>query len=511
MRKSLPYIAMTLVFCFALFDGAQLASAESIKELEEEMNRADSEQKKLEQERHEISSEKLETEEKLNGNLKEQKSVSDEIKDIDAKVAQTQNQLTAKEQEIHKVSEEIKDLEGSIKSLGKEIVVLNNDIKELKIKIKKRQGLLENRLRSIQKSGGQTTYMQVILGSTSFADFVSRSLTVTTIMNQDKSIMEQHAIDQETLEIKVAEVGEKKKTVEEKKVEVEINKTTLEKQKVELVKLDKQLNKQLAEKETLIATLESEYADLEDYNISLEDEEKILSSQSAALQKAKEIAQSQKSELEHLAKVQAEKERKAKEQAERERLARIEAEKAEAEKNNQGTQQTGSQGSNTEEVTKPANPTEQKPAPDPNPNVQPGNENGIFVMPTTGRLTSPYGYRTHPIFKVPKLHAGMDIANSTGTPVNAAATGVVIQAGWFGGYGNAVTIAHSINGKSYVTLYAHLSSISVSNGQVVNQNQLIGRMGSTGNSTGPHLHFEVHIGSFASNGANTVNPINYIY
>lgn len=117
---------------------------------------------------------------------------------------------------------------------------------------------------------------------------------------------------------------------------------------------------------------------------------------------------------------------------------------------------------------------------------------GVFTWPAPGHttITSPFGYRTHPILKVKKLHTGIDISCSSGSKVVAANKGTVIHAGWLGGYGNAVMIDH---GGGIVTLYAHNSSLLVSVGQKVSKGQQISRSGSTGMSTGPHLHFEVRV------------------
>ncbi len=106
-------------------------------------------------------------------------------------------------------------------------------------------------------------------------------------------------------------------------------------------------------------------------------------------------------------------------------------------------------------------------------------------FPTTGTLTSPYGYRTEPY---PSFHNGIDVAAPVGTPVYAAGAGTVISAGFKQGYGYIVLIDH---GYGYTTAYAHLSTILVEAGQVVEKGGLIAEMGSTGNSTGPHLHFEI--------------------
>ena len=128
-----------------------------------------------------------------------------------------------------------------------------------------------------------------------------------------------------------------------------------------------------------------------------------------------------------------------------------------------------------------------------------------FIKPISGRITSPFGYRTHPIFNSRTFHSGIDIGGQFRGAIRASNSGKVIYTGWYGGYGKVVIIDHGlVNGKPTTTLYAHLDSISVSNGSYVSQGQLIGREGTTGYSTGPHCHFEVRV-----NGK-PVNPLNYI-
>ncbi|NUP98955.1 MAG: peptidoglycan DD-metalloendopeptidase family protein [Armatimonadetes bacterium] len=114
---------------------------------------------------------------------------------------------------------------------------------------------------------------------------------------------------------------------------------------------------------------------------------------------------------------------------------------------------------------------------------------GGFILPCNGRFTSAFGWRIHPITGTRRFHDGQDIAAPSGTTIRAAASGTVVKSGWMRAYGKTVMISH---GSGYTTLYGHCSSLLVSDGQTVSQGQPIARVGSTGWSTGPHLHFSVY-------------------
>ena len=139
------------------------------------------------------------------------------------------------------------------------------------------------------------------------------------------------------------------------------------------------------------------------------------------------------------------------------------------------------------------------------PSYDAGKDNGatgsmMWPCPSCHTITSEFGWRYHPIYHTQKYHSGVDIGASYGASIVAADGGTVITAGAVSGYGNCVVINH---GNGITTLYGHMSSIAVSSGQKVSKGQTIGYVGSTGNSTGPHLHWEVTV-----NGVRQ-NPLNY--
>ena len=125
----------------------------------------------------------------------------------------------------------------------------------------------------------------------------------------------------------------------------------------------------------------------------------------------------------------------------------------------------------------------------------------VTHRPVPGVITSSFGSRVHPIFGTTRNHYGLDFNGNTGDPIAAAAAGQVISAGWMNGYGNVVVLSH---GDGFTTLYAHQSELLVSYGDSVAGGETIGRVGSTGFSTGAHLHFEIRVDGVA------VDPAPYL-
>lgn len=126
---------------------------------------------------------------------------------------------------------------------------------------------------------------------------------------------------------------------------------------------------------------------------------------------------------------------------------------------------------------------------------------GNLTIPLRAPVTSPFGWRPHPIFGIRRFHTGVDLAGPNHSPIQAADSGSVLYTGWYGGYGKVVIISH---GKGMATLYAHLSVIKVEAGQNVSKGEVVAYEGTTGYSTGPHLHFEVRLNGKPN------NPLNYV-
>ncbi|MBQ3403390.1 MAG: LysM peptidoglycan-binding domain-containing M23 family metallopeptidase [Synergistaceae bacterium] len=158
-----------------------------------------------------------------------------------------------------------------------------------------------------------------------------------------------------------------------------------------------------------------------------------------------------------------------------------------------------------EPAKKPAPRTASKPEKPEKPEKRPRGEIAVrasgFRWPIMGRINSPFGWRTHPVTRRRDFHTGIDIKANRNDPIKAAGGGRVAYSGWMGGYGKVIVIEHA-NGQS--TLYAHCSTLLAGKGASVSSGQLIAKIGTTGRSTGPHLHFEVR------NGNSPVNPIKYL-
>lgn len=240
----------------------------------------------------------------------------------------------------------------------------------------------------------------------------------------------------------------------------------------EVIEQDRVLLKELEEDKASVEEkkkeLEIKSNEQKELKLSLEADNNKVESDKAEVEKLKNDLIKEEDDLESdIAKIIAKEEAEAKAKAE-----------AEAQQNNSSNNQGSSSNSSNQVVT-----------------------SGSWPVPGYSRISSPYGNRIHPVLGTTKFHTGIDIPAPKGAPVTAYDDGTVIYSGVQGSYGNTVMIRHD-DGK--VTLYAHNSALNVSVGQRVQKGQVVSKVGSTGRSTGPHLHFEVRV-----NGKH-VNPMNYL-
>ena len=302
-----------------------------------------------------------------------------------------------------------------------------NKLVEVTAELNEKHDILENRVRDIYING-QISYLDVLFGAQDFGDFLTRMDLLKRVMIHDSELV----ADVLAYQKEIKEVG--KQLEADRRVQEELTAKAQEAMEVKQEKVAKQ--------QALIDLMEN---DKEVYDRQY-DEMMASSAEVSRLIQAKEEEIRRKAE-------------EARRQAEME--ARRQAQQA-------GNVEFPDDGGYVMQ-----------------------SYGGGMIWPISGSITSEFGWRTHPIFGSARFHSGLDIGGDYGMPIHAAASGVVIEAGWIGGYGNTIMIEH---GSGIVTLYGHNESLAVGVGQQVNQGDVIAYCGSTGNSTGPHCHFEVRVG-----------------
>ncbi|WP_373230827.1 murein hydrolase activator EnvC [Cohnella sp.] len=388
-RKFLLLLSMILVLILVVqpYDGQALSEVEKIdkqlKELKNEMEQT----------------------------AKNQKNAEKTVKDLTGQKETTKEDIQALLSRIDQVQKKLEATQSNIAVAEEKLFVTGEELQEALKQLKNREELMDSRVR-LAYTTGTASYLDVLLSSTSFTDFLDRYDAVESIVTQDRNI----AVQKKEYSV---EVAGKKAQVEQELKEVKALYAEMENRKAELEKNER-------EKEVMISQISKEIEEME------------------------EISEESERQLTELAK----------------KASALEAKK------------------NT---------------------IKNYYKGGKLGMPLKSdyRLSSPFGYRTHPISGKKKLHAGTDFAAPSGTPVYAAETGVVIVAQSWSGYGNCIIIDH---GGGLWTLYGHLKNggILVNKGETVKRGEKIGLVGSTGQSTGNHLHFEVRKNS------EPVNPAPYL-
>lgn len=424
---------------------------------------------------------------RLSNQLEESKKAQDET---DAELEVTEAERDAVTTEIRAVNERLEGLSEQIAVQQEEADAARTELEETRDQLtaqgqylESQKALLSERLRVLQVHEDQS-YLQVVFESRSFGDFVTRLLTAQTIADQDRDLIHSYMSEVERLEALEARQRTQLSFLKQKERELVVTKQALDVAAEQKQGLLSELNEQ-------VELLELEKMSREEEQALMSEQSRIIAGQLEAIAQAEREAAA-RAEAEAKAKAQAE----AQARAEAEARARADA-KAEADKR-----------------TDDKAPTAPAPAPTtPPPAETPTNVTGpatSFVRPVSGYVSSPFGPRQNPLTGVAESHRGIDLVNATGTPIVAAAPGIVIKAAPATGYGNVVFVSHIVGGEVWTTVYAHLDAITVTSGQTVGAGQTVGTLGSTGWSTGPHLHFELHRGQWAPGQPNAVDPGPYI-
>jgi peptidoglycan hydrolase CwlO-like protein len=425
----------------------------------------------LDKKQKDISNKLSENQSKLSENKKIRSQLDSDQEKLTAELEKIDNQIITTNTSITNRQNEVKQTKTKIEKLKKEIKEINN-----RIEIRKK--LLQDRIRSLQESGGNVNYIDVLLGAKSFSDFISRAVAINTIVDADKEILKAYKKDLEL--------------VEQKEKEINNSLDNLNADLAALESLNAKLKNQQGEKSKLLKQVKKDQKEAADELGSLENEAEILKSQNEAI-KAEEAYRKQKEEEANRV---AEEKKTEKKPQPKENKQVVEEKKTEDKSQQNTTQTNTATPSSNGSVSRKTVEKVQK--------STDSNTSG-FIKPAPGVLTSNFGARWG------TTHFGVDIAQAgSDVPIYAAASGTVYSSRYSSSYGNVIFITHNINGQTYQTVYAHMSSRKVQTGDRVEQGQRIGTMGNTGESQGQHLHFEIHKGLWNAAKTNAVDPTPYI-
>ncbi len=393
-----------------------------LKKLQQEVQTAKAQQEKAASRNQEAQHYKNKTNLNLQYVLEQVDLVKGKMTDISSKIAKTEDSLN----------------------------VTATELDEAEARVASREKLLESRVR-LMYTDGAVSYLDVLLSSTSFSDFLDRADSLKMIVDQDQDLLVQHKLDKQTVVVK-----------------------------------KQQLEGQYAQAKQLYTDLESQRSMLKEKE---DEKQELIAYYDKEIQESDEVSEEQNAKLVELASnrsaLEQQKDKIKAEEAAR-KAAAVKAAAAKAEAARKAKASSSSSGSNSSS------------------SAYEGGD-GPFLLPVGSvRISSGYGRRTHPVTgEVGKMHTGVDFAVPQGTDIHAADAGTVLVAEWWSGYGYCVIIDH---GGGVWTLYGHIreGGIKVKVGDRVERGQTIAESGATGRVTGPHLHFEVRIDG------QPVNPMPYL-
>lgn len=480
-KKRLLTILATAVMAAPTFSTLNVeASSQKMRELEEQ-------QQELNEKSNQLDGE-------ISNREQNMQSLDEEKKQLEAEVAELQGNIDVLVTEIDEQTKEIERIE-------KEIERLNEEIEQLIEQIARRNEQLESQARSVQTHANPADIVDMMMSAESLSDLIGRIGVVSQLVSANQNIMQAQLDDQLQLEENEAQVVTEQEEMQDVKAQMEVSRNNLVTQRVALddkiIEVAERFNMNEQEKNSFIneQTVVAERAS----NLSKEmqaEQQRIIEAERKRQEEIRIAEEKRRAEAEAKAVAEAKAEEKAR-AAEAEAAAQAKSQanaRAEAERKAQQAQTSSSNNSSSSNSGSNSGSNSNNST-----NGSAQTSTG-WIRPASGRNTSPFGYRTHPVNGGRSFHSGLDIAGSG--PIRSSRAGTVTTAAYNGSLGYYVVVNH---GDGYSSMYAHMTpNLSVAPGQQVSQGQQLGIMGTTGTSTGVHLHFEIH-----RNGS-PVNPQNYI-
>lgn len=450
MRKK---IIGHIIYCLAaifIFNSTYVF-ADDKDSLEQEINQNNNAINELENKKDSIGEEINKQEEELINIDEKIKKKTEDLNQVQQKVAEYQGDIDVLQYKINIIEEEIIQSENQVKLKKKNLSKLEKERDS-------KQNLLNTRVRNSYKISTSNQYVYLILKSESLWKAYENINQIWKIVALDKKLINEVKEKEKTIASEIKEIDNELKKQKENKESIVNKQSELVQAQSEFIALKESEENKMYElqvlqsdKEGLIAKLESDQSEID------EDIHSLLAYNEDLQRQLDSIFESIKNE----------------------------GNASNGENNNNGGSEQPQSGDGS---------------------AGSGSSNGEqsdsgFIVPVNGTYTDTFGGRINPVTGVPGNHNGVDIASPTGTPILATKGGVVSYSNWIEGYGNTIILSH---GDGVQSLYAHASSLAVSEGQAVSQGDVVAYVGSTGLSTGPHLHFEIRI-----NGT-PVDPFNYI-
>lgn len=370
---------------------------------------------------------------------------------------QALNKKNLVEQQLNVLKQQIQVSENLLAQYARQITEKEAELEQAKAKEAEYQAEFEQRVRAMEERGN-VSYWSVLFQASDFSDLLDRIDMIGEIMDADDQVLDQ--------------LAEARQAVVQAKADLEASRQGQQETLAQQQSQQAQLQAQQAEVDQLIQEIATQG------DVYAKQIEKLEATQDDV---AQQIAEAEATYQKQLAAEKAAAEKAAAEKAAAEKAAQQQKQQSSGSSASGSSSSSGSQSSQTT-----------------------ASASGfLWPIASSHRVTSPFGWRTHPITGRRNLHGGIDIAAPNGTPIMASKAGVVVISQYGSSYGNYVVISHPDGTR---TLYAHMSQRNVSAGDTVRQGQTVGLVGSTGSSTGNHLHFETWTGSSSSS---RVNPMQF--